>query len=245
MTCAVPRERVHAWVDGELSVEAALEAESHARDCAECAAAYRSAVALREALRGAGLVAAPPESLEARLRARLGREDVPARRGIPAWAAVAAALVLGAALGALVAPLRETIRSRSLDETLVEAHARALSTGPLTEVASSDQHTVKPWFAGKLDFSPKVKDLAAEGFPLTGGRVDRLGGRPAAALAYRRSKHVIDLFVWVAPSPSRAVLTSRVRGLDVVRWTEDDLAYAAVSDLNESELLAFADLVRR
>lgn len=246
MSCAVPRERVHAWLDGELSIEAALEAEEHARGCAECAAAYRSAVALREALRGAGLVAAPPETLAARLAERLGREIPPARTaGVPVWAAVAAALVLGAALGMLLAPIRASLRSRGLDERLVAAHLAALSKGPLTEVASSDQHTVKPWFAGRVDFSPKVKDLAAEGFPLTGGRIDRVGGRPAAALVYGRAKHLVDLFVWVDSAPATGIATARVRGIHVVRWTEGDLAYAAVSDLNETELLAFADLVRR
>jgi anti-sigma factor RsiW len=245
VSCTAPRERVHAWLDGELSVEAAHEAEGHARACAECAALYRSAIALREALRGANLIASPPESLETRLRARLAREGRRFGPGVRVRAAVAAALVLGTALGLLLTPLFETLRERSLDDTLVAAHARALSAGPLTQVDSSDQHTVKPWFAGKLDFSPKVKDLAADGFPLVGGRVDRLGGRPAAALAYGRAKHVINLFVWVAPSPSRAVVASRVRGLHVVRWTEDDLAYAAVSDLNEAELRAFTDLVRR
>jgi anti-sigma factor RsiW len=112
-------------------------------------------------------------------------------------------------------------------------------------VASSDQHTVKPWFAGKVDFSPKVKDLSADGFPLAGGRVDRLGGRTAAALAYGRAKHVIDLFVWVDRTASPGLSAARVRGINVVRWSEGDLAYAAVSDLNETELLAFADLVRR
>jgi anti-sigma factor RsiW len=246
MSCGVPRERLHAWLDGELSVEAAFEAESHARTCAECAAEYRSAVALRQAIRGASLTAAPPETLEARVRARLGREGRPARpRGVPAWAAVAAALVLGAAFGTLLAPLREAIRTRGLDESLVDAHVRALAAGPLTEVASSEQHTVKPWFAGRVDFSPKVKDLAADGFPLKGGRVDRVGRRPAAALAYGRAKHVIDLFVWAGPSAPTPAATARVRGINVVRWTEGDLAYAAVSDLNETELSAFADLVRR
>jgi anti-sigma factor RsiW len=245
VSCTAPRERIHAWLDGELSVEAALEAESHARTCADCASAYRSARALREALRGGGLVAAPPETLAERLHARLVREGRPARPGVPAWGGVAAALVLGAALGVLLAPLGETIRARGLDETLVAAHARALSEGPLTQVESTDQHTVKPWFAGKLDFSPKVKDLSAEGFPLAGGRVDRLGKRPAAALAYGRAKHVIDLFVWVAPPAATGITTARVRGVNIARWTEGDLAYAAVSDLNESELLAFADLVRR
>lgn len=245
MTCAAPRERVHAWLDGELPVEAALEAEVHARDCAECAAAYRSARALREALRGGGLVAAPPETLAERLRVRLVREGRPVRRGVPAWGAVAAALVLGAALGMLLAPLREAIRARGLDEALVAAHVRALAVGPLVEVASSDQHTVKPWFAGKVEFSPKVNDFSAQGFPLAGGRLDRVAGRPAAALAYGRARHRIDLFVWVASAPATGIATACVRGINVVRWTEGDLAYAAVSDLNESELLAFANLVRR
>ena len=246
MTCDLSRERVHAWLDGELSVEAALEAERHARTCAECAAAYRSGIALREAFRGAGLTVAPPESLEARVRTRLAAERRAGRtRGVPAWAAVAAALVLGAALGVFLTPLREAIRTQGLEERLVAAHARALAAGPLVEVPSSDQHTVKPWFAGKVDFSPKVKDLAGDGFPLKGGRLDRVGGRPAAALAYGRARHVVDLFVWVEASPATGVATARVRGINVVRWTEDDLAYAAVSDLNETELLAFANLVRR
>jgi anti-sigma factor RsiW len=246
VSCTVPRERIHAWVDGELPVEAALEAERHARDCSECAAAYGSAVALREAIRGGGLAARPSAALEARVRASLSGERGRARsRGVPGWAAVAAALVLGAALGTLLAPVREAIRARGLDETLVTAHVRALAEGPQIQVASSDQHTVKPWFAGKVDFSPKVKDLAADGFPLLGGRVDRVGRHPAAALAYGRARHRIDLFVWVEPAPATGIATARVRGINVVRWTEGDLAYAAVSDLNESELLAFADLVRR
>jgi anti-sigma factor RsiW len=122
----------------------------------------------------------------------------------------------------------------------------ALGAGPLTQVGSSDQHTVKPWFAGKLDFSPKVKDLAAVGFSLEGGRVDHVAGRAAAALVYRRGNHAVDLYVWLAEAPtSRTAATAEVRGFHIVRWSEGDLAYAAVSDLNEQELLAFANLVRR
>ncbi len=247
MKCGVPIERIHAWADGELSVEAALESESHARTCAECAAAYRSAVALREALRGASLAAVPPETLATRVRAALAREDAGSRTrpGVPVWAAAAAALVLGTALGLFVSPVREAIRARGLEEALVASHARALTQGPLTEVLSSDQHTVKPWFSRRLDLSPEVKDLAADGFPLAGGRLDRVGGRPAAVLVYGRAKHVIDLFVWPAAGGSPGLAAARVRGINVVRWTEADLSYAAVSDLNEKELVEFADLVRR
>jgi anti-sigma factor RsiW len=242
----VGREQVHAWVDGELSVEAALEAERHARTCAECAADYRSAVALREAIRGAGLLIPPPGSLEERLRAGLEAEDRrKPLRGVPGWAAMAAALVLGVGLGASLAPLGEAIRLHGLDERLVAAYLKTLSEGLRTQVASADQHTVKPWFAGKLDFSPKVKDLSAEGFPLVGGRVARVGRKPAASLAYVRGRHAVDLFVWVAPAAAPGIATARVRGINVVRWAEGDLGYAAVSDLNETELLAFADLVRR
>lgn len=244
MSCGVPRERVHAWLDGELSVEAALEAERHARECADCAEGYRSALALREVLRSAALAVVPPESLEARVRSQLAREGRPSRFGVPAWAA-AAALVAGVALGTLLTPVRDAIRSRGLDLTLVAAHAQALTEGPLTEVLSSDQHTVKPWFSRRLDLSPKVKDLASDGFPLQGGRLGRVEGRPAAVLVYGRARHGIDLFVWPSPSASPGITTAKVRGINVVRWTDGDLAYAAVSDLNEKELLVFADLVRR
>jgi anti-sigma factor RsiW len=244
VTCERPREHAHAWLDGELSVEAALDAERHAATCAACAAEYRSARALREALRGGGLYAPVPESLEARLRAGLEREKRRSRGGaVPRWGALAAALLLGAALGALLAPGRG--RTAGAADGLVEAHLNALAKGPLVEVPTSDRHVVKPWFAGRVDFSPKVRDLTAEGFPLLGGRVDQVGGRKVAALAYRHERHTLDLFVDVAAAPAPAVTLSQVRGLLVARWTEGDLAYTAVSDMEEKELLAFADLIRR
>jgi len=245
MSCAFPREHAHAWLDGELSVEATLEAERHARECASCAAEYRRALILRSALREGGLVAVPPASLEARVYARLAAERRPSwRRGAPQWAAMAAALVLGAALTALLIPFRASISARGLDEALASAHVRALVKGPLVEVVSSDRHTVKPWFAGRVDFSPKVKDLADRGYPLSGGRVDDVSGRRAAALAYTHGRHEVDVFVWVAAAPAPAVTMGVSRGYHVARWTEGDLGYAAVSDMEEAELRAFVNLVR-
>ena len=245
MSCEIPCERVHAWLDGELSVEATLDAERHARECSVCAAEYRRGLALRAALREGGLVAVPSASLEARVRARLASERRPSwRGGVPQWVAVAAGLFLGAGLTALMIPLRESMRALSLADGLVSAHVRALMKGPLVEVLSSDRHTVKPWFAGRVDFAPKVKDLAARGFPLEGGRVDGVSGRRAAVLAYRHERHEIDVFVWVAAAPSPAVTMDVARGYRVARWTEGDLGYAAVSDMEEGELLAFVDLVR-
>ena len=245
MTCNLSREHAHAWFDGELSVEATLEAERHARECASCAAEYRRAVALRSAPREGGLAAVPSASLEARLNARLALERRPSwRRGVPQWAALAAALVLGAALTALLMPFRESIRARGLDEALVSAHVRALMKGPLVEVVSTDRHTVKPWFAGRVDLAPKVKDLADRGYPLSGGRVDDVSGRRAAVLAYAHGKHEVDLFVWVASAPAPGVTMCVSRGYHVARWTEGDLGYAAVSDMGEDELRAFVDLIR-
>ncbi len=245
MSCDFSREHAHAWFDGELSVEGTLEAERHARECASCAAEYRRALALRSALREGGLVAVPPASLEARVRARLAKERRPSwRRGVPQWAALAAALVLGVALTALLMPFRASIANRTLDEVLVSAHVRALTKGPLVEVVSTDRHTVKPWFAGRVDLAPKVKDLADRGYPLSGGRVDDLSGRRAAVLAYTHRRHEVDLFVWVASTPAPDVTMGISRGYHVARWTEGDLAFAAVSDMDEEELRTFVDLVR-
>ncbi|HMA28694.1 MAG TPA: anti-sigma factor [Thermoanaerobaculia bacterium] len=245
MSCNFSREHAHAWLDGELSVEATLEAERHARECASCAAEYRRALALRSALREGGLVAVPPASLEARIRSRLAAERRPSwRRGVPQWFAMAAALVLGAALTALLIPFRASLSARGLDEALVSSHVRALMKGPLVEVVSTDRHTVKPWFAGRVDLAPTVKDLADRGYPLSGGRVDDVSGRRAAVLAYTHRRHEIDLFVWVASAPAPAVTFGTSRGYHVARWTEGDLAYAAVSDMDADELRTFVDLVR-
>jgi anti-sigma factor RsiW len=133
-----------------------------------------------------------------------------------------------------------------LTQELVASHIRALQPGHLEDVVSTDRHTVKPWFDGRLDFAPPVKDLAAQGFPLKGARLDYVGGRPVAALVYQRDKHIIDLYVWpLAASPRGGKATGERDGYNVVNWTADGMTLWAVSDLEADQLRDFAREWRR
>ena len=130
-----------------------------------------------------------------------------------------------------------------VEDEIVAGHVRSLLANHLTDVATSNQHVVKPWFNGRIDFSPPVVDLAATGFPLVGGRVDYIGGRVVAALVYRRSGHAINLFVWPAETPPEG--PSQHDGYNLLRWSAGGLAYWAISDLNPEELRDFESQFRR
>lgn len=245
MICEVPRERINALFDGELPPGEALEVERHLKSCPACAEAYVRLRRLHDALQTPGLAFTPPPALEERVRSDLrGVRLRPANAGLRPFLALAASLllgvVLGVAIGRFLLPAGRGVLPHSSAEALVDAHVRALASGRLIEVVSSDQHTVKPWFAGKVPFSPSVVDLTAEGFPLLGGRVDNVSGSPAAVLVYTRARHVIEVFVQVADGSSSPHAKSGIRGFHVVTWTQGDLVYQAVSDLNDGELAAFA-----
>jgi anti-sigma factor RsiW len=162
----------------------------------------------------------------------------------PSWrvgalaASLVAALVLGYAWGAA------RTRANALFEEAVAQHVRSLQEHHLTDVASTDQHTVKPWFAGRVDFSPPVVDLAAAGFPLIGGRLDLLGGRPAAALVYGRRQHVVNLFLWPAGAAPIATRDYQSHGFNATSWSEGDLGCLAVSEIPASELAGFVATFR-
>jgi anti-sigma factor RsiW len=252
MTCGDTERLLDAYVDNELDVRGAVEVEEHLAHCPGCAASERSVRELQSAAR-AGLTRYPvPQELEARLRTSLGVEaatppPVPVRAppiSRRRWMRSAAIPFAAAAAIATVATTIAWPRQSEASDAVVSAHVRSLLANHLTDVASSDQHTVKPWFQGKLDYSVAVTDWAAEGFPLVGGRLDYVQDAPAAALVYRRAQHVLNLFIWPTRDGDEPVRHVVRRGYNAFSWTSNGMRHWAVSDLNESDLAKFVQLVR-
>src|SRR5512140_2078572 len=251
MSCNDTRRLLDAWVDNELDLRGALEVEEHLGRCAECAAQERGLRELQEFSRANLTRHEMPQGLEARLRASLRTEagaapDLPrlrARRGLRWTAPLLAASVAAVVAVGILRPAPE----RGLAESVINAHVRSLLANHLTDVASSDQHTVKPWFQGKLGYSVSVTDFAEEGFPLAGGRLDYVEETPAAALVYRRRQHVINLFIWPQKKQGgdSSVQRLTLRGYCAYRWSKEGMSYWAVSDLNDAELQKFVELARR
>ena len=235
MSCEQVQRDLDAYVDHELDTESAVAMREHVDTCPDC----RRDVAEREAL-GRLVRAAPYFPAPDRLRARVSAQTTRSRsmRRVLTWAA-AAALVVSVGSGITVWRSTSTGGGALADE-VVDSHVRSLMASHLFDVESTDRHTVKPWFLGKLDFAPPVADLASIGFPLVGGRLDIIGGRPAAALVYQRQKHTINVFI----SPQRDDTIARtyrrsVRGFNIHHWIHGDMSFWAVSDLNDAELTEF------
>jgi anti-sigma factor RsiW len=243
-TCAEMRLLIQADADGELSPTEAARVAEHLAHCEACTALSGQLAGLSGRIRQEASYHAAPEALRARIAA-LGAPPRPARAR-PSWSGwrlrSAAPFGAGFAVAAMLV-LVLLPRGPQLPDELVADHIRALQPGHLMDVVSTDQHTVKPWFDGRLDFAPPVKDLKEQGFPLEGARLDYIAGRPVAVLVYGRRQHVIDVYVWPESGGAGPSATSR-SGYNVVRWTADGMTFWAVSDLNADELADFAAKLR-
>ncbi len=245
MRCADLEQRIGALADGELVEAEARDVEEHLRSCPTCRAAHERVLALRTALEQHAPPLAAPDRLRAAVRARLETAGAGSRRPV-AWHWLAAAAVLVAVIGGIVQINGPVRAGRELADQVLASHVRALQPGHLTDVASTDQHTVKPWFNGRLDYSPAVSDFAGAGFPLIGGRLDYVGGRPVAALVYGRRQHMIDVLLWPTGSGPRAGPSSLTRqGYHMLHWVGPQYTWWVVSDLATPELRQFADLLQR
>ena len=245
--CADKRMLLNALADGELDAANSATIEVHVKGCARCAAEFDAIVAVRQRLAGDLPRYAPPAGLRTRVDSMLSDAtilDAAAAGSVIArssrsgrWFAGGAMTALAASLGLFLSLPQLT--ATGIEEQLIASHVRSLLATHLTDVATSDRHVVRPWFNGKIDFSPPVVDLAAQGFPLAGGRLDYVDGRVVPALVYHRRLHSINLFI--RPGSATSLTDSR-KGYSLERWADGGLEYWAVSDIPAPELEQFRRL---
>ena len=253
MNCADAEIMLHALIDGELDAGHARDVEAHVATCPACAEELKIFRAMRATMTEANLKETAPSHLRNRIEAALA---VPAARVAaprPSWLAsmreswknffggfaVGTALSAAVAASLVIAVVRND-QNQQIASDVVSAHLRSLQAGHLTDVETSDQHTVKPWFNGKLDVAPPVIDLTAQGFTLIGGRLDYISGQPVASIVYRRRKHVINLFVAQQLGAAvHGVKDETVQGFNIRHWSESGLDLWAVSDIDAGELDEF------
>jgi anti-sigma factor RsiW len=240
--CTLHRHLLEAYLDGELGFERSLEVEAHLASCPICSSEVQSWTNIRAALKEPELYHRAPAHLEAKLHKLLPQAQTQKtpwfQRSI--WALGGAAFATAALLISFVI-MRPA--APSPDQDIVVSHIRSLMSDHLMDVVSTDQHTVKPWFDGKLDFAPPVQDFAADGYPLAGGRLDYLDNRKVAVLIYHRALHIVNVYVWPAQdNGSSAINTQTINGYNVVSWRKNGFEFRAVSDLNAAELRDLARL---
>jgi anti-sigma factor RsiW len=250
VSCEEMQALLHGYVDGELDLVRAVQIEQHLQRCPACAQALAQQQALRTVLRADSLYYAPPGPLQRRVRAALRRARNTETRPwgwSQRWLGLAAAVAIVAIVLWNVVPSWFSASSQDqLLQELIAGHVRSLMVDHLTDLSSSDPHTVKPWFEGKLDFSPLVIDLREQGFPLVGGRLDYLDSRPVAALVYQRRQHIINLYSWPSAPPSDAGRMAVARqGYQLIHWETAGMTCWAISNLNQRELHEFAQAVQQ
>ncbi len=271
MNCEEATKLMDGYLDGELDPITSQTIEQHLRECDKCDQAYEAHALLIRSISDKTPYYKAPAGLRERIQSSLREEiaersprsvsrNIPSlfqskpseRRAVPfgtqwSWLALAATIVLAAIIAFNLAPrLHRPGADQLLATQLIASHVRSLMANHLTDVASSDQHTVKPWLDAKLDFAPAVADLGSEGFPLIGGRLDYLDNRPVAALVYQRRKHFINLFVWPAESGSTGADKRITRqGYQLLHWVDSDFNYWAVSDVSDNDLQAFKQVFEK
>jgi anti-sigma factor (TIGR02949 family) len=247
MECEEVRPRLDAYIDGEVGEAERALLRDHVASCADCGPDVAALERLRDGIRQSAPDYRAPEALRSQIRFALRREAAaraPAAWRAPNWLAYAASLLLAVAVGAggTFAIIGER-QEDTIAAEIIDSHLRSLLGTHLTDVATSDQHMVKPWFAGRTELSPPAVDLGAEGFPLVGGRLDMIGGKPVPALVYKRREHVINLFVLPAAKGDFSKVLTR-RGYILRHWDEGDLGFWAVTDAAPTELAEFERLFR-
>jgi anti-sigma factor RsiW len=253
MNCAEYELLLHALIDGELDAGHSRDVETHVATCPGCAAKLKAFRAMREAMAGADLKFAAPATLRDRIEAALPSPSAQiiaprqffqtSRRSFFGGLAMGSALSAAIAATLVVGVFRSDQNQQVADE-VVSAHIRSLQAGHLMDVETSDQHTVKPWFDGRVDVAPPVIDLTAQGFTLLGGRLDYVAGEPVAAVVYQRRKHVINLFVAQRLGAKHAsAINETIQGYNVRHWSKEGLDFWAVSDLAGDELDEFVQKI--
>lgn len=244
MDCEDVQTLLYRYIDDELLPEERRQAEAHMENCADCRRLAQEEITWQRAIRRTATYYSVPDEVRRRI-AGIARRPSSFAPSAP-WRgfAMAASLLLAVALSSGVTAYLVTPKpSDSVAREVVAGHVRSLMADHLTDVASSDQHTVKPWFHGRLDYAPPVDDTSAQGFPLIGGRLDYIDHRPVAALVYRHDKHPINLFVFPEDGPDDSSPPEQ-SGYNVLHWTADGMSFWAVSDLNAAELRQFEKLIR-
>jgi anti-sigma factor RsiW len=254
MNCQEFYDYVDAYIDNELDVATTILVKQHLRDCSKCQQLLEARKALGTLLNNPQISFEAPDSLLAKVRSALPvapsevKQQRSLNRLVIPWFSVPLALAaaLAVMLGLVIlnrGAIFDRSRSNALAQEAITSHIRSLLATHLFDVPSTDQHTVKPWFDGKLKFSPPVHDFADHGFRLTGGRLDYFNGREVAALVYQRRLHIINLFVWPSDSGRNTNAESFAKdGYNVAHWERNGFEFWAVSDVNAEDLKAFADL---
>jgi anti-sigma factor (TIGR02949 family) len=251
MRCAECRDRLDAYLDAELPPSEAEVMSVHVEGCADCAREYAVLAATSRQLKEGLVHYSAPDVLKARILNALAQPGASRGSAAPSWTRwtqlAAAALVIAVASSATTVAVlhRGTASSRSVADEVLASHLRSLMPGHLTDVASNDQHNVKPWFNGRVDLSPPVPRLDSAAFPLLGGRLDYVASRPVAAVVYSRRQHIINVYSWPSAGDDRKESTVSAQGYHLVSWRNGQVESWVVSDLNAKELSDFVALFRR